>query len=183
MVAVAMASGLLRAALAATGDGIGCHHRLRAEIGLGVDLLAELGLVRPIRQRIPDCTEHACPLRDGCRHAITFAEARAGRSGKKYRLAPLGERALTDDAILAQVALAARDLALSRRVLAALAAGPCSIFALNTALLDQSLAALSSEGDFGDAAFDRGGLAAILALLADLGAIDYVGATVRLPRA
>ena len=182
MVAVAQATGLLRIALTLTGDGIGCHHRLRAEVGLGVDLLAELGLVRPIRQRIPDCTEHACPLRDGCRHAITFAEARAGRSGKKYRLAPLGERALTDDAILAQLARAARDLALARRVLAALADGPHSIFALNTILLDQSLAALASTGDFGDAAFERGGLAAILALLADLGAIDHVGATVSLPR-
>ncbi len=179
-VAVTQRAGLLRAALAATGDGIGCHYRLRAEVGLGVDLLAELGLVRPIRQRIPACTEHACPLRDGCRHAITFAEARAGRSGKKYRLVALGDRALTDDAILAQLVLAARDLALSRRVLAALVAGPCSIFALNTALLDQSLAALAIEGDFGDTAFDRGGLAATLTLLADLGAIVYDGATVSL---
>jgi hypothetical protein len=175
-------SSLLRAALQETGDGIGCHYRLRAEVGLGVEVLAELGLVRPIRQRIPDCTEHACPLRDDCRHAITFAEARAGRSGKKYRLAPLGERALTDDHILAQVANAARDGALARRVLAAIADGPRSIFALNTALLDQSLAALQRDGEFGDAAFDRGDLAATLALLASLGAIDYDGATVALPR-
>ena len=181
MVAVASGLGLLRAALGATGDGVGCHYRLRGEVGLGTDLLAELGLVKPIRQRIPDCTEHVCPLREGCRHAIVFAEARAGRSGKKYRLAPLGERALTDDHILAQVAVAARDLSLSRRILAALADGPRSIFALNTALLDQSLAALGRDGDFGDAAFDRGGLAATLALLADLGAIDYDGATAALP--
>lgn len=176
-------AGLLRAALAATGDGVGCHHRLRAEVGLGTELLAELGLVKPIRQRIPDCAEHACPLREDCRHAIVFAEARAGRAGKKYRLAPLGERALADDQILAQVAAAARGGALARRVLAAVADGPRSIFALNTALLDQSLAALDRDGDFGDAAFDRGGLAATLALLADLGAIEYDGATVALPPA
>jgi hypothetical protein len=179
---VAVASDLLRAALRATGDGIGCHYRLRAEVGLGVGLLAELGLVRPIRQRIPDCTEHACPLRDDCRRASDFAEARAGRSGKKYRLAPLGERALTDDHLLAQVADAARDGALARRVLAALADSPRSIFALNTILLDQSLAALQQDGDFGDTAFERGDLAATLALLADLGAIDYDGATVALRR-
>lgn len=172
---------LLRAALGATGDGVGCHFRLRAEVGLGVEILTELGLVRPIRQRIPDCTEHGCPLRDDCRHAITFAEARAGRSGKKYRLAPLGERALTDDQILAQVANAALDGALARRVLAVIADGPRSIFSLNTALLDQSLAALARDGDFGDAAFDRGDLAATLALLANLGAISYDGATVALP--
>ncbi|MFN8513906.1 MAG: hypothetical protein U0841_15245 [Chloroflexia bacterium] len=177
-----LTASLLRAALRATGDDIGCHFRLRAEVGLGVEILAELGLVRPIRQRIPDCTEHACPLREDCRHAIVFAEARAGRSGKKYRLAPLGERALTDDHILAQVANAARDGALARRVLAALADGPRSIFVLNTALLDQSLAALTRDGDFGDAAFDRGDLAATLALLANLGVIDYDGATVALPR-
>lgn len=175
-------ASLLRAALRATGDDIGCHFRLRAEVGLGVEILAELGLVRPIRQRIPDCTEHACPLREDCRHAIVFAEARAGRSGKKYRLAPLGERALTDDQILALVANAALDGALARRVLAALADGPRSIFSLNTALLDQSLAALTRDGDFGDAAFDRGDLAATLALLANLGVIDYDGATVALPR-
>ena len=60
--------------------------------------------------------------------------------------------------------------------------GPRSIFALNTALLDQSLAALQRDGDFGDAAFDRGDLAATLTLLANLGAIDYDGATVALPR-
>ena len=53
-VAVTQQVGLLRAALAATGDGIGCHYRLRAEVGLGGDLLAELGLVRPIRQRITE---------------------------------------------------------------------------------------------------------------------------------
>ena len=177
-----LTASLLRAALRATGDDIGCHFRLRAEVGPGVEILAELGLVRPIRQRIPDCTEHACPLREDCRHAIVFAEARAGRSGKKYRLAPLGERALTDDQILALVANAALDGALARRVLAALADGPRSIFALNTALLDQSLAALTRDGDFGDAAFDRGDLAATLALLANLGVIDYDGATVALPR-
>lgn len=181
MAAVASRAGRLRAALAATGDGVGCHYRLRAEVGLGTDLLAELGLVKPIRQRIPDCSEHACPLRDGCPHAALFAEARAGRSGKKYRLAPLGERALTDDRLLAQVADAARDGALARRILAAVADGPRSIFALNTALLDQALAALDRDGDFGEAAFDRGDLAATLSLLADLGAIDYDGATVALP--
>jgi hypothetical protein len=180
--AIPVSASLLRSALQATGDDIGCHYRLRAEVGLGVEILAELQLVRPIRQRIPDCTEHACPLRDDCRHAIVFAEARAGRSGKKYRLLPLGERALTDDHILAQVANAARDGTLARRVLAAIADGPLSIFALNTALLDQSLAALARDGDFGDTAFDRGDLAATLALLTNLGAIDYDGATVALPR-
>src|SRR5262245_66444257 len=94
--AVAAEGGPLRAALLATGDGIGCHYRLRAEVGLGVGLLAALGLVRPIRQRIPDCREHACPVRADCRFARLFAEGADGRSGKKYRLTPLGAGALGD---------------------------------------------------------------------------------------
>src|SRR3954470_10258438 len=129
--------GLLREALLAMDNGIGCHYRLRAEGGLGVGLLAALGLVRPIRQRIPDCQEHACPLRADCRFARLFAEGTAGRSGKKYRLAPLGEGALRDATILRQIGEATRELPLARRVLAALseAGGPLTIFALNTALL------------------------------------------------
>lgn len=173
-------AAVLRAALAATGDGIGCHFRLRAEVGLGTDLLAGLGLVRPIRQRIPACSEHACPLREGCRHAAIFAEARAGRSGKKFRLTPLGERALDHDHILAQVAAAVGDLPLARRVLAILADGPRSVFALNSALLDQSLAALLADGEFGETAFERGDLAATLALLTGLGAVRDDGGTLAL---
>ena len=176
-VVVGTEGGLLRAALLATGDGIGCHYRLRAEVGLGVGVLAALGLVKPIRQRIPDCSEHACPLRADCRFARLFAEGAVGRSGKKYRLAPLGEGALRDTAILRQVAGATRDLPLARRVLAALAeAGrPLTIFALNTILLDQSLAALAANGESGEAAFDRGDLAGLLRLLAAIGAITYDG--------
>lgn len=165
---------MLRAALRATGDGVGCHYRLRAEIGLGVETLAGLGLVKPIRQRIPDCDEHACPLRTECRFVSLFAEGRPGRSGKKYRLAPLGEQALTDDEALAQLAGLAHQLPLARRILAALAAdgGTLTIFALNTALLDESLAALASAGEFGEAVFSRGELAATLTLLA---ALDLIG--------
>src|SRR4051794_34342341 len=164
---VAEQGGPLRAALLATDNGIGCHYRLRVEGGLGVGHLAALGLVRPIRQRIPDCDEHACPLRADCRFARLFTEGAAGRSGKKYRLAPLGEGALRDATILRQVGEAARELPLARRVLAVLSEAdrPLTIFALNTALLDQSLAALAEDGDPGEAAFERGELAGLLALL------------------
>lgn len=169
--------GTLREALLATGDGIGCHYRLRSEGGLSVGLLAALGLVKPIRQRIPNCSEHACPLRDDCQFARLFAEGAAGRSGKKYRLTPLGEGALRDATILRQVGAATRDLPLARRVLAAIEGSetPLTIFALNTILLDQSLAALAADGEPGEAAFDRGELAGLLALLVALGTITFDG--------
>lgn len=172
----------LRAALLATGDGIGCHHRLRAEVGLGVETLAALGLVKPIRQRIPTCAEHTCPLRDDCRFASIFAEGLAGRSGKKYRLTPLGEGALRDPVILRQLGEATWELPLARRIIAALqtAETPLTIFALNTALLDQNLAALAADGNPGEWAFGRGELAGLLNLLSASGAIDYDGYLVAL---
>lgn len=175
----------LHAALRATGDGIGCHYRLRAEIGLGIEPLAALGLVKPIRQRIPTCTEHACPLRDGCRFARIFAEGLAGRSGKKYRLAPLGEGVLRDPAIARQIDAATRELPLARRIFAVLrdAGAPLTIFALNAALLDQSLAALATDGDPGESGFGRGELAGLLTLLGALGALAYDGYQVALPSA
>lgn len=172
----------LRAALLATGDGIGCHYRLRAEVGLGVETLAALGLVKPIRQRIPTCAEHACPLRDHCRFAPIFAEGLAGRSGKKYRLTPLGEGALRDPVILRQLGAATWELPLARRIIAALQAAetPLTIFAINTTLLDQSLAALKADGSPGEWAFGRGELAGLLNLLSASGAIDYDGYLVTL---
>lgn len=173
----------LRVALRATDGGIGCHHRLRAEVGLGVETLAALGLVKPIRQRIPTCAEHPCPLRDNCQFAVIFAEGQAGRAGKKYRLSPLGEGALRDPTIARQIDDAARDLPLARRILAALreTTGGLTIFALNTVLLEQSLVALATEGATGEATFGRGELAGQLTLLDALGAIVYDSERVALP--
>ncbi len=173
----------LRVALRATDGGIGCHHRLRAEVGLGVETLAALGLVKPIRQRIPTCAEHPCPLRDNCQFAVIFAEGQAGRAGKKYRLSPLGEGALRDPTIARQIDDAARDLPLARRILAALreTTGGLTIFALNTVLLEQSLVALAADGATGKATFGRGELAGQLTLLDALGAIVYDSERVALP--
>lgn len=166
----------LQAALLATDDGIGCHYRLRATGLVGTETLAALTLIKPIRQRIPTCDEHGCPHRDSCRFARIFTEGTAGRSGKKFRLTPLGERARHDTAILDQVADAARALPLARRILAALAmTEPQTIFTLNARLLNESLEALANAGDPGEAAFSRGELADSLTLLGALGALDYDG--------
>ena len=181
----AMNEGPLRAALRATDGGIGCHHRLRADLGLGVETLSALGLVKPIRQRIPTCDEHPCPHHGNCQFATIFAEGLSGRAGKKYRLSPLGEGALRDPAIARQIDAAARDLPLARRILAALrdATGGLTIFALNTILLDQSLAALAADGVLGETAFSRGELAGMLGLLEALGAIGRDGERVTMPLA
>lgn len=175
--------GPLRSALLATGDGIGCHYRLRATCGLGIEPLEALGLVKPIRQRIPTCIEHACPLRDTCRFARLFAEGEAGRSGKKYRLTPLGAGALRDPIVLRQIEAATRDLPLARRILAALATagGHLTTLTLNAALLDERLAALSATGEAGESAFERGELAGMLSLLDATGALGYDGYRVTLP--
>lgn len=166
----------LSSALLATDDGVGCQYRLRASGLVGVETLAALTLIKPIRQRIPTCDEHGCPLRDGCRFARLFNEGAAGRSGKKFRLTPLGDRARRDPAIRRQVADAALTLPLARRILATLAArGPLTIFTLNTALLDESLAALARDGTPGEAAFERSELADGLTLLGALGAVAYDG--------
>jgi hypothetical protein len=166
----------LSAALLANDGGIGCQYRLRAVGLLGAETLAALELVKPIRQRIPTCEEHGCPLLDGCRFARLFREGAAGRSGKKFRLTPLGDRARRDPAIRRQVADAALTLPLARRILAILAArGSQTIFTLNAALLDEHLAALAHDGSAGDAAFERGELADGLTLLGALGALGYDG--------
>lgn len=180
MTAVAGAEPI-RAALAVIEGGVGCHYRLRAESGLTVEILHALGLVKPIRQRIPTCDEHPCPLRAECRFAVRFAEGAGsrggGRSGRKFRLAPLGEAALGDDALLRQIGEAVSALPLPRRILTALAGAEAgeglTIFALNTILLEESLAALAAEGEPGEAAFGRGDLAASLDLLAALGLVEY----------
>ena len=171
----------IRAALATIEGGVGCHYRLRAEGGLTVEILHALGLVKPIRQRIPTCDEHPCPLRAECRFAARFAEGAGsrggGRSGRKFRPASLGEAVLGDDALLRQVGAAVPALPLPQRILAALAGAEggegLTIFALNTILLEESLAALAADGDPGEAAFGRGDLAASLDLLATLGLVDY----------
>lgn len=176
----------IREALAAVGTGVGCHYRLRAEHGLTVELLDRLGTIKPIRQRIPTCDEHPCPLRDGCRHAPTFADGQGsragGRSGKKFRLAPAGLALLEDAAVARQIDAAVAELPLSRRVLAALtdAGGALTVFALNAALLEESLAALLAEGEPGEASFTRGDLAATLALLDARGLVTSAGHQVRL---
>jgi hypothetical protein len=108
-----------------------------------------------------------------------FAEGRDGRSGRKFRLTPEGQAAASDVAALA-AALAA--LPLAPDVLAALARGEQTIFALNWALVAPRVAALGA-GEEPPSMPSRAYLRAALALLADQGAIvwDEGAGVVRLP--
>jgi len=169
----------LRAALAAVGEGVGCEYWTLPDHGLPVALLKDLGLARPITARIPRCAEHGCRYLGACPHEVVFAEGRDGRAGRKFRLTPEGSAAASDAAALT-AALAALPLAVE--VLAALAAGEQSIFTLNWALVEPRVAALGA-GEEPPPMPSRAYLRAVLALLADQGAIEWdEGAgVVRLP--
>jgi hypothetical protein len=83
-------SEAVRAVLVAVGDGVGCEHWTVRDHGLPVALLEALGCARPIRQRIPRCSEHGCHYLGRCEHQAVFEEERAGRAGRKFRLTPEG---------------------------------------------------------------------------------------------
>lgn len=99
----------LRAALAsavpgggAGAGGIGCHFWIHPTLGIAVEQLEALGLVRTIRQRIPACEEHGCALLDACAWQRVFAEKQPGRSGRKFMLTALGSHALERPTVLAE---------------------------------------------------------------------------------
>jgi hypothetical protein len=173
------AAAALRALLAAVGNGVGCEHWTLPDHGLPVLLLKDLGLARPITTRIPRCADHGCSYLGVCAQEIVFAEGRDGRSGRKFRLPQEGQAAASDATGLA-AALAA--LPLAREVLAALAAGARTVFALNWALVEPRVTSLGA-GEEPSPMPSRAYLRAVLLLLADHGAIEWdeVAGVVRLP--
>jgi hypothetical protein len=91
----------LRHALAsAEASGVGCHYWTQPTLGVPVDQLAAFGLVQTIKQRIPLCEDHACPIVETCAERAIFAEARPGRAGLKFRLTELGRQASADPALI-----------------------------------------------------------------------------------
>jgi hypothetical protein len=181
--AEAAASGdeALRAVLMAVGDGIGCEHWTLPEHGLPVVLLKDLGLARPITTRIPKCADHGCRYLGACPQESVFAEGRDGRSGRKFRLTPEGLVAASDAAVLAT---ALDSLPLAADILAALASGEQTIFALHWALVEPRVAALGA-GEEPPPMPSRAYLRAVLTLLAEHGAIvwDEAAGSVRRARA
>lgn len=125
--------------------GVGCHYWTRPTLGVPVDQLEGLGLVRMIRQRIPTCEEHGCALLLTCKERAVFAERGPGIGRRKFRLTPLGSQAAIEPSILAeQIA----EQPLARRILERLAgaAGPTSWLVLYWELLGPGLAELEETG-------------------------------------
>ena len=140
----------LRAALASAlpgshSGGVGCHYWTRPTLGVPVEQLEALGLVRIIRQRVPACEEHGCALLLTCRERSVFAERGPGIGRRKFRLTPLGSRAAVDASILAE-RIAEEPLA--RRILELLdgAARPTSWLELYWRLLEPELVELEETG-------------------------------------
>lgn len=160
-------------------DEVVCAHALARGGAPSLTLLAELKLVKPIRTGVPRCSEHGCRYRGDCRHEATFETGASGRAGMKARLSDDARGIVADPAQLRSRVL---GLPLCRFVVAALAEGPCTLFALNTRLLDRCLEEIDREGQVKATAFTRASLGEAIALLDVLGEIRRLpdGATVEL---
>src|SRR3712207_877539 len=84
------------ALVAAVGDGVGCEHWALPDHGLPVAFLEALGFVRPIRPRVPRCSEHGCRYLGTCDQQVVFEEGREGRAGRKFRLTAEGRAAAAE---------------------------------------------------------------------------------------
>lgn len=144
------AFGRLRLALASAlpgghAGGVGCHYWTRPTLGVPVDQLEGLGLVRIIRQRVPTCEEHGCALLLTCRERVVFAERGPGIGRRKFRLTPMGSQAVADPSVLAgQIA----EQPLARRILEVLEGAPrrTSWLELYWRLLEPELVELEETG-------------------------------------
>ncbi|SRR5579884_447439 len=168
----------LAAALAAVGDGVGCEHWTLPDHDLPVALLEALGFARPIRQRIPRCSEHGCRYLGACAQQAVFEEGREGRAGRKFRLTAEGQAAAGDPA---RVAAAIAALPLAAAILGLLAGGERTLFELAWALVEPALAGLAAGEERPDPP-SRADVRATLGLLAEHGylVVDAASGMVRL---
>lgn len=181
------AFGRLQAALASAlegGDfgGIGCHYWTRPALGVPVEQLEGLGLVRVIRTSVPRCEDHGCAIIDTCAERVTFAERKPGIGRRKFRLTALGAQAAADASILAE-RIAEQPLA--RQILDVLteAAGPVSWPDLYWRLLQPELTELEATGQRLAAPLTRPAVRFYLDLLVTAGLVaeDAAAGTLWLP--
>mgnify|MGYP001310939904 FL=1 len=161
------------------GDDIACRHYYEPKTGLSFDLLARIGVLRPINQHVLPCSTHGCPLCGSCPYEADFSTRNGPpRSNRKFRLAPAA-RSVGDDGL---VELAC-DHPLYELVMKRLADGSATVFDLGAQLLAVAEDELRGNGQERKSSSRRAELGAYLRLRAGLGLIelDPDGVHVRLP--
>ncbi len=152
------------------GD-VGCRHLARERDELEASLLVDLGLVKPIMSRVPQCRDHGCPRSGACPWESDFLpEASGAKAGVKYRRTVDGDVLASGSVTPLEERLA--SLPLTTAVLAELADGPRSLFAIQWRLIEIARADVRAGKNTERVAPHRPALLSLIHLLADLGVVQ-----------
>ena len=162
--------GRIVAHLAELPGDVGCRHLAREQYDVAASLLVDLGLVRPIATKVPTCRAHACPRCGGCPWEADFLpEASGNKANVKYRQTADGEAVAAGALAALEERLAA--LPLANDVLAAVAEGPRSLFALQGRFVEQARAEVKAGKNTERVAPHRPALLSVVRLLTELGVV------------
>ncbi|MDP8908218.1 MAG: hypothetical protein M3N47_03690 [Chloroflexota bacterium] len=151
------------------GD-VGCRHLARDRDELDASLLVDLGLVKPIMSRVPQCRDHGCPRSGACPwESDFFPEASGAKAGVKYRRTVDGDVLVSGSVTPLEERLA--SLPLATAVLAQLADGPRSLFAIQWRLIEGARADVRDGKNTERVAPHRPALLGVIRLLTDLGIV------------
>lgn len=152
----------------AQASGVGCHYWSVPEYGAPIEHLELLGLAKTIKSRIPACEDHGCHLLESCRHRAIFAEAQAGRSGRKFQLTALGVETIESPSRLAE---RVAELPLARQILDLVRSAPEPLgpFTLYWRLLEPELEELAETGQLPTPKLTRASVRFYLDLLVEAG--------------
>ncbi len=157
--------------LAALPGDVGCRHLARERDGVESSLLVDLGLVKPIVSRVPQCSDHGCPRSGACPWESDFLhEASGAKAGVKYR------RTVDGDALASGIVTPLEErlasLPLAAAVLAQLADGPRSLFAIQWHLVEAARAEVRAGKNTERVAPHRPALLGVICILSDLGIVQ-----------
>jgi hypothetical protein len=165
---------LLEDVRAADADGPVCDYWTTSQHSLSVAFLAEVSLVKPIKTKVPPCSDHWCPVAEECLHRERFETGGPGRSGVKATLTGSGRTAFESSHALAEALGSHRMI---HRIRMGLSDGPRSLFELNTSMLRDCWDELDHSGMLERSAFRRSDLRGCLELLEALGEVRWDRAT------
>lgn len=166
--------GRIAGHLAELPSGIGCRHLAREQYDVEASLLVDLGLVKPIVTKVPTCSSHGCPRCGACAWESDFLpEASGSKANVKYR------RTVEGDAVAAGALAAIEErlesLPLANAVMAAVAEGPRTLFAIQGQLVEQARKAVRAGKNTEWVAPHRPELLSVVRLLAELGLVRLTG--------